>query len=72
MASRVTWPDMGKPWSAAPQQTIIQLVDEACRRWPASPAMIFEDGPVVTYGELLAASKEFPATWRAASSRGNR
>jgi crotonobetaine/carnitine-CoA ligase len=53
------WRDVGEPWSAAPQQTVIELVDEACRRWPAAPAMIFEDGLVVTYGELLAASERF-------------
>jgi crotonobetaine/carnitine-CoA ligase len=53
------WRNAGEPWSAAPYQTVIELVDEACRRWPAAPAMIFEDGLVVTYGELLAASERF-------------
>jgi carnitine-CoA ligase len=53
------WRNAGEPWSAAPYQTVIELVDEACRRWPDAPAMIFEDGLVVTYGELLAASERF-------------
>jgi acetyl-CoA synthetase len=59
MHERPGWRDAGEPWSAAPQQTIIQLVDEACRSWPGSPAMIFEDGLTVTYAELLAASEQF-------------
>ncbi len=59
MDERVGWRDVGAQWGAAPQQTIIQLVDEACRQWPDSPAMIFEDGLVVTYAELLAASEHF-------------
>jgi crotonobetaine/carnitine-CoA ligase len=59
MYERVGWRDVGAQWAAAPQQTIIQLVDEACRQWPDSPAMIFEDGLVVTYAELLAASEHF-------------
>jgi len=53
------WRDVGEPWSAAPQQTVIQLVDGACRTWPDAPAMIFEDGLVVTYAQLLAASEQF-------------
>jgi crotonobetaine/carnitine-CoA ligase len=59
MYERVGWRDVGAQWGAAPQQTIIQLVDEACRQWPDAPAMIFEDGLVVTYAELLAASEHF-------------
>ncbi len=59
MNERAGWRDVGPQWGAAPQQTIIQLVDEACRQWPDSPAMIFEDGLVVTYAELLAASEHF-------------
>ena len=59
MPDRAVWRDVGEPWSAAPQETVIQLVDEACRRWPDAPAMIFEDGPVVTYAQLLAASERF-------------
>jgi acyl-CoA synthetase (AMP-forming)/AMP-acid ligase II len=59
MHERVGWRDVGTQWDAAPQRTVIQLVDEACRQWPDSPAMIFEDGPVVTYAELLAGSEDF-------------
>jgi crotonobetaine/carnitine-CoA ligase len=59
MQERITWRDAGEPWSAAPQQTVIELVAEACRRWAAAPAMIFEDGLVVTYAQLLAASESF-------------
>jgi carnitine-CoA ligase len=57
MQERVVWRDAGEPWSAAPQQTVIELVDEVCRRWPGAPAMIFEDGVTVTYGQLLAATE---------------
>ncbi len=57
MQERVVWRDAGEPWSAAPQQTVIELVDEACRRWPDAPAMIFEDGVTVTYRQLLTASE---------------
>lgn len=56
---RAGWRDVGEQWSAAPQRTIIQLVDEACRSWPDAPAMIFEDGLVFSYAELLAASERF-------------
>ena len=59
MPDRAVWRDVGEPWSAAPQQTVIELVDQACRRWPDAPAMIFEDGVVVTYARLLAASERF-------------
>jgi carnitine-CoA ligase len=59
MPERAGWQDIGAPWSAAPQQTVIQLVDEACRKHPDAPAMIFEDGLVVSYAELLAASERF-------------
>lgn len=59
MPDRAVWRDVGEPWSAAPQGTVIELVDEACRRWPDAPAMIFEDGVVVTYAQLLAASERF-------------
>jgi crotonobetaine/carnitine-CoA ligase len=59
MHERAGWRDVGEPWSAAPQQTVIELVDEACRKWPGAPAMIFEDGPAVTYAELLTAAERF-------------
>jgi carnitine-CoA ligase len=55
------WREVGEPWSAAPQETVIELVDQACRRWPDAPAMIFEDGLVVTYAELLGAGERFAA-----------
>lgn len=59
MPDRAGWRDVGERWSAAPQQTVIQLVDEACRRWQDAQAMIFEDGVVVTFAKLLAASERF-------------
>jgi carnitine-CoA ligase len=55
------WRDLGGPWSAAPQETVIELVDTACRRWPDAPAMIFEDGLVVSYADLLEKSERFAA-----------
>jgi carnitine-CoA ligase len=59
MQERVGWREAAEPWSAAPQRTVIELVDEACRTWPDAPAMIFEDGLVVTYAQLLDASERF-------------
>ena len=59
MPERAGWRDVGERWSAAPQQTVIRLVGDACRRWPDAPAMIFEDGLVVTYAQLLEASEKF-------------
>lgn len=56
---RAGWDHVGEPWSAAPQQTVIQLVDEACHQHQNAPAMIFEDGLVVTYRQLLEASESF-------------
>jgi crotonobetaine/carnitine-CoA ligase len=46
------WDAVGTPWSAAPQATVIELVDVACRRWPDTAAMIFEDGVEVSYRTL--------------------
>jgi crotonobetaine/carnitine-CoA ligase len=59
MQKRAGWGDVGEPWSAAPQQTVIELVHEACRKYQHAPAMIFEDGLVVTYAQLLEASESF-------------
>jgi crotonobetaine/carnitine-CoA ligase len=45
--------DCGPPWSAVPCDSVIELVDRACRRTPAQPAMIFEEGFVITRQNLL-------------------
>jgi carnitine-CoA ligase len=61
MTQRAAWIDVGEAWSAVTQKTVIELVVEACKKWPSSPAMIFEDGLVVSYGELLDLSEAFAA-----------
>jgi crotonobetaine/carnitine-CoA ligase len=71
-ADRPTWGDVGEIWSAAPQQTIIELVDQACHRHAESPALIFEDGLVVSYARLLDLSQRFAGYLSARISQGDR
>lgn len=48
----VTHAECGPPWSAVGCGSVVELVDQACRRTPDVPAMIFEDGLVVTRQQL--------------------
>jgi crotonobetaine/carnitine-CoA ligase len=53
------WRGVGPPWSGAGARTVVELVGHACGRHPDAPAMIFEDGLVVTYAGLLERAERF-------------
>src|SRR5262245_38067754 len=51
--------DCGPPWSAVRCGSVVELVEQACRRAPTQPAMVFEDGLVVTRQQLLDGVERF-------------
>ncbi len=59
MIDKPTWGDVPPQWSGADAPTIIELVRRACMRSPGAPAMIFEDGLIVRYGQLLERAQQF-------------
>jgi crotonobetaine/carnitine-CoA ligase len=50
-----------RAWSGVPRRTVIELVTAACKRDPDRAAIIFEDGLVVTRGDLLTRAERFAA-----------
>jgi len=64
--------DCGPVWSAVSCDSIIELVDRACRRAPAMPAMIFEDGLIVTRQELLERVERFAGHLAGRTTPGER
>ncbi|MGH6959021.1 MAG: AMP-binding protein, partial [Dongiaceae bacterium] len=68
----VTHRDCGSPWSAVSCDSVIELVDRACRRAPAQPAMIFEDTLVVTRQQLLDRVERFAGYLAARTKPGDR
>ncbi len=68
----VTHRECGPPWSAVACDSVIELVDRACRRAPAQPAMIFEDGLVVTRQQLLDEVERFAGYLAARTTPGER
>jgi acyl-CoA synthetase (AMP-forming)/AMP-acid ligase II len=53
------WGPMGPQWSGTSARTVIDLVQQAAERFADSPAMIFEDGLVVSYRTLLDRAERF-------------
>lgn len=51
----------GAPGSVIAHKTLIETMGTACRAAPDVPAMIFEDGVVVTRGQLLERAERFAA-----------
>jgi crotonobetaine/carnitine-CoA ligase len=47
------WGPIGPQWSGTSARTVIDLVQQAAERFADSPAMIYEDGLVVTYRTLV-------------------
>jgi acyl-CoA synthetase (AMP-forming)/AMP-acid ligase II len=45
--------DAGAPWSGVSAETVIDLIARACRREPEKPALILEEGLVVTRLQFL-------------------
>jgi crotonobetaine/carnitine-CoA ligase len=50
--------------AALPGDTIVEVLVDACHADPDAPALIFEDGPVVSRGELLRLVEDFAAFLR--------
>jgi len=68
MTVRVTHRNTGAPWSGCDARTMIDLVARACGTEPTKPAMIFEDGLVVTRRDFLERAERF-AGWLAGRVR---
>ncbi|MBV9359035.1 MAG: AMP-binding protein [Chloroflexi bacterium] len=51
--------DVPPAWTLVPQQTIVELLLDAAGQRPASAALIFEDGPVVSVRQLLELAESF-------------
>lgn len=64
--------DFGPPSSGLSYETVTELIDRCCRREPARPAMIFEDGLVVTRGEFLEQAERFAAYLAGRTTPGDR
>lgn len=72
MINKATWGEVGPQWSGADVPTIIELVRRACTRFPSAPAMIFEDGLVVRYGQLLERAQQFAGYLQSRICQGER
>jgi carnitine-CoA ligase len=59
-------------WSAVPQQTVIELFVKGCTEDPERPAIIVEDGLVVTRRELLDRCQRFAGYLRGKVAAGDR
>jgi crotonobetaine/carnitine-CoA ligase len=70
--SGVTHRECGLPWSAVSCDSVLELVDRACRRATATAAMIFEDGLVVTRQQLLDGVESFAGYLAARTTPGER
>jgi crotonobetaine/carnitine-CoA ligase len=70
--SRVTHRDAGAPWSGVPRTTVVEIARRACERDPERPALIFEDGLVLTRRELLERAERFAAYLRDRVAPGDR
>lgn len=71
MSALVTHVDEGAPWSGTgAARTLLDLFVPSCREHPERPAMIFEDGPVVTRAEMLDQSAGFAGYLRDRISPG--
>lgn len=64
--------DCGPAWSAVSCDSIVDLVDQACRRAPAQAAMLFEDGLVVSRQLLLDRVECFAGYLAARTTPGER
>jgi carnitine-CoA ligase len=62
----------GTAWSQAPEATIIELVEGACRRDPDRPLLIFEDGPILTRRDLAVRVESFAAALSERVTSGER
>lgn len=72
MSARATHGDLGADWSAVPFAHTIELVHKGCIEDPERPALIIEDGLVVTRRELLARCECFAGYLSATVRPGDR
>lgn len=72
MSTRVTHENAGPPWSGTGDaKTLLDLFVPSCQEHPDRPAMIFEDGPMVSRGDLLKLSGRFAGHLRDRVSPGD-
>jgi acyl-CoA synthetase (AMP-forming)/AMP-acid ligase II len=64
--------DAGPAWSGMNAHTVIEVIDRAANREPDKPAMLFEEGLVVTRKDLRDRIERFAATSRHASNPATR
>jgi len=72
MIEKPVWTGMGPQWSGTGARTVMELVQQAGERFPGAPAMIFEDGLVVTYARLLDQAERFAGYLRERIGPGER
>jgi crotonobetaine/carnitine-CoA ligase len=58
-ASWIRHQNVAPDWSAVPQQTVIEIVAKGCLEDPERPAIIIENGPVMTRREFLDRCQRF-------------
>jgi crotonobetaine/carnitine-CoA ligase len=72
MMGKPIWRNIGMQWSGAPLTTVPVLVCQACERHHDHPAIIFEEGLVVTQRELLGRAEAFAGYLQTRIGRGDR
>ena len=70
--AKVTHEGVPRAWSAVACSSVVEIAESACKRWPDRPAVIFEDGLVVSREDLLRRSLRFTAFIARNSSPGGR
>ena len=56
---RVTTAALNRPWSGVAGTNIVDVLHRACAADPAAPAFVFEDGLVVSRGDLQTRVESF-------------
>ena len=72
MSERVRHRVDSADWSAVPHPHVIELVRQGCAEDPERPAIILEDGLIVTRRELLDRSQRFAGYLRSRLKPGDR
>ena len=72
MSERVRHRVDSADWSAVPHPHVIELVRQGCAEDPERPAIILEDGLIVTRRELLDRSQRFAGYLRSRLKLGDR
>jgi carnitine-CoA ligase len=72
MSERVQHLNVPPDWSAVRQKNIIEIIHQGCREDPYRPAIILEDGLVITRLDLLERSQRFAGHLRGRVNPGDR